>query len=181
MYRGADKFLARPGRTQAQKHVRDARDFNNIETRAVIKTAGSQGWQPYHLHVPIVLKSGSLNLLEPSGPVQACSGIALPLLFCTLLQNAQWDRLCNNRFLSTINGRNREYGVKSREEAILRESCSTCSHMWTPLECSEHKARRISLARAAGLSRSQEGNDSRRHFHLFDINNGSYNPQPSAV
>jgi len=26
-----------------------------------------------------VLKSGSLNLLEPSGPVQACNGIALPL------------------------------------------------------------------------------------------------------
>jgi hypothetical protein len=29
--------------------------------------------------LPIVLKSGSLNLLEPSGPVQACNGIALPL------------------------------------------------------------------------------------------------------
>jgi len=29
--------------------------------------------------VPIVLKSGSLSLLEPSGPVQACNGIALPL------------------------------------------------------------------------------------------------------
>jgi hypothetical protein len=26
--------------------------------------------------VPIVLKSGSLNLLEPSGPVKACNGIA---------------------------------------------------------------------------------------------------------
>ena len=29
--------------------------------------------------MPIVLKSGSLNLLESSGPVQACNGIALPL------------------------------------------------------------------------------------------------------
>ena len=29
--------------------------------------------------MPIVLKSGSLNLLEPSGPVQACNGIALSL------------------------------------------------------------------------------------------------------
>jgi hypothetical protein len=28
--------------------------------------------------VLIVLKSKSLNLLEPSGPVQACNGIALP-------------------------------------------------------------------------------------------------------
>jgi hypothetical protein len=33
----------------------------------------------YHLHVPIVIKSGSLNLLEPSGPVKVCNGIALPL------------------------------------------------------------------------------------------------------
>jgi len=36
-YQGADKSLARPGKKQARKHVRDARDFNNIETRAVIK------------------------------------------------------------------------------------------------------------------------------------------------
>jgi len=28
--------LARPVRKQSQKHVSDARDFNNIETRAVI-------------------------------------------------------------------------------------------------------------------------------------------------
>jgi hypothetical protein len=32
----------------------------------------------HHLHVPIVLKYGSLNLLEPSEPVQASKGIALP-------------------------------------------------------------------------------------------------------
>jgi hypothetical protein len=32
----ADKSLARPGRKEARKHVRNARDFNNIETRAVI-------------------------------------------------------------------------------------------------------------------------------------------------
>jgi len=37
------------------------------------------GWQPYHLHVPTVLKSGNLNLLEPLWPVQACDGIALPM------------------------------------------------------------------------------------------------------
>jgi len=29
--------------------------------------------------MPIVLKFGSLNLLEPSGSFQACNGIALPL------------------------------------------------------------------------------------------------------
>ena len=31
------------------------------------------------LHVPIVLRSGSLKILELYGPVQACNGIALPL------------------------------------------------------------------------------------------------------
>jgi len=30
-----------------------------------------------------VLKSGSLNLLEPSGHVQTCNGIALPLIVST--------------------------------------------------------------------------------------------------
>jgi len=29
-------------------------------------------------HEPIVLKSGRISLLEPSGPVQVCTGIALP-------------------------------------------------------------------------------------------------------
>ena len=31
--------------------------------------------------MPIVLKYGSLNLREPSGPVQACNGIALPFMY----------------------------------------------------------------------------------------------------
>ena len=34
---------------------------------------------PYRRSVPIVLKSMSLNLLEPSGPVWACNWITLPL------------------------------------------------------------------------------------------------------
>jgi len=47
MHRGADKSLARPGRRkQARKHVRDARDFNNIETRAVIKSPPPKGKAP---------------------------------------------------------------------------------------------------------------------------------------
>ena len=36
IYRSAGKSLARPGTKQARNHVRDARGFNNIETRAVI-------------------------------------------------------------------------------------------------------------------------------------------------
>ena len=44
-----------------------------------VKAARAWAWQPYRLHVPTIMKSGNLNLLEPSGPVQACNGIALPL------------------------------------------------------------------------------------------------------
>ena len=51
-----------------------------------VKAACAYGWQPYHLPVPIVLKSGSLKLLEPSGPVQACIGITLPLCFLKSLR-----------------------------------------------------------------------------------------------
>ena len=50
-YRGADKSLARPGRKQSRKHVRDARDINNIETRAVVKFFYFvQGKAPKEIH-----------------------------------------------------------------------------------------------------------------------------------
>ena len=40
--------------------------------------------------MPTVLKSESLNLLEPSGPVQACNGIALPLQRINFSQKQQF-------------------------------------------------------------------------------------------
>ena len=40
---------------------------------AVGKAASVFGWQPYHLHVLTVTKSGILNLLEPLGSAQACT------------------------------------------------------------------------------------------------------------
>jgi hypothetical protein len=45
-----------------------------------VKAAG----KTYHIHVLIIIKSGSLNHLEPSWPVRACNGIALslPLKWC---------------------------------------------------------------------------------------------------
>jgi len=43
IYRGACKSVARPGRKQAWKHVRDTRDFNKIETQVVIKFLFLQG------------------------------------------------------------------------------------------------------------------------------------------
>ena len=56
--------------------------LTEIGTRNIslgVKGAGAYGWQPYNFHMPIVLKSASLNHLDPSGTVQACNGIALPL------------------------------------------------------------------------------------------------------
>ena len=39
--------------------------------------------------MPIVLKAGNLNLVEPSEPVQACSGTDLPL-FLELFDRFYW-------------------------------------------------------------------------------------------
>jgi len=39
-----------------------------------VKAVGAWGWQPHHLHVANVMKSGSLNFLEHSGPHRACYG-----------------------------------------------------------------------------------------------------------
>jgi len=49
--------------------------------------------------VPIVLKSGSLKLLEPSGPAQACNGIAaFPFLLVIIVSS-----VTNLIFLDHIN------------------------------------------------------------------------------
>ena len=54
MYRRSDKSLARPGRKQARKHFRDTRNFNNIETRAVIKFFFTQGKSPKEIHAILI-------------------------------------------------------------------------------------------------------------------------------
>jgi hypothetical protein len=51
-----------------------------------VKAADAWGWQPYHLHMSIVMKCGNLTLLENSGPLQASTGIALPC-FTLLLRS----------------------------------------------------------------------------------------------
>jgi len=50
IYRGADNSLARPGRKQARKHVRVARDLKKIVMRAVIKFLSLQGKAPNEIH-----------------------------------------------------------------------------------------------------------------------------------
>jgi hypothetical protein len=70
------------GRTMALGSASNRNEYQ--EYFLGVKAAGAQGWQPCHLHVSIVLKSRSLNLLETSGTVKTCNGIALPFTFyCT--------------------------------------------------------------------------------------------------
>jgi hypothetical protein len=81
-YRGVDKSLARPGRKQARKHVGNARDFNNIETRAVIKFPPPplQGKAQKEIHVILTqtlacsLPGGAKDL---SAPLYLCITSAL--------------------------------------------------------------------------------------------------------
>ena len=63
--------------------------LTQMSTRNVswgVKAAAALGWQPYHFHVPIVLKSWSLDVLEPFRPVQTCHGIAVTLLLHIILK-----------------------------------------------------------------------------------------------
>jgi hypothetical protein len=90
--------------------------------------------------VPIVLKSGSLNLLEISGPVKACNGIALPYLvhataasynvsstnhrnilhFMSKLREHVWAMFFNLRF-------KRIFGLKREKEDVDVENYSHIS------------------------------------------------------
>jgi len=64
------------GRTMALGSTQPLKEMSSRNVSWGVKAASAYGWQPYHLQVPTVLKSGSLNRLESSGPVQACNGIA---------------------------------------------------------------------------------------------------------
>jgi hypothetical protein len=61
----------------------------NISLGGGGKVASAEGGQPSHLHMPTVLKSGGLNLLEPLGLVQACNGIAFTFVHIILLHSGQ--------------------------------------------------------------------------------------------
>ena len=81
LYSGADKSLAQPGRKQARKHVRHAGDFNNIETRAVIKFIFLlQGKAPKETHT---ILTETLACFLPgrakdlSAPIYICGNISL--------------------------------------------------------------------------------------------------------
>ena len=64
--------------------------------------------------MPIVLKSGNLNVLEPSGPVQACNEIALPFAFACNMYGAE------AKFIHNLAGKSerRQLGTSRRRREI---------------------------------------------------------------
>jgi len=94
MYRGADKSLALPGRKQALKHVRDARDFNNIEKRAVIKFFFLQGKTPKEIHAILTETSASFLRGRPkdlSAPLYLKKRLSYPAFLVLMLLNNSWE------------------------------------------------------------------------------------------
>ena len=60
----------RSGCTMALGSTQPLKEISAKNISLGVKAAGAWGLQPYHLQVPIVMKSGSLNLLEHPGPVE---------------------------------------------------------------------------------------------------------------
>jgi hypothetical protein len=67
------------GRTMARRLTQPLTETSTRNNSWWVKAVRAYGWQRCHRHMPTVLISGSLTLLETYGSVQACNGIALPL------------------------------------------------------------------------------------------------------
>jgi hypothetical protein len=61
--------VPRASRTMALGLTRPLREMSTMNTSWEVNAAGAQGWHPYRLLVSTVSKSGSLNFLDPSGPL----------------------------------------------------------------------------------------------------------------
>jgi hypothetical protein len=77
-------------RTMATGSTHRLREMSTRNISWGVKAAGAWDWQPYHLHVPTVYKSGCRILLEPCGPVEACSGTAANAIGMFLKCNVIW-------------------------------------------------------------------------------------------
>jgi len=64
------------GRTMVMGPTPPVTEISTRHISCGVKTAAAGGWQLYHFHVPIVLKSGSLYLLKSSWPVPCCTFFA---------------------------------------------------------------------------------------------------------
>ena len=59
------------------------------------------------MFIYIVMKSGNLNFLEPSGPLQTCNGTALPLPFIYAYRSSGQEQVagsckCGNELSGSI-------------------------------------------------------------------------------
>jgi len=65
------------GRTVAPRSTQPLTEMStrNFLGGGGVKGAGAKGWQPYHLHMPIVLKSGNLNSCSPMGLSRPVMGL----------------------------------------------------------------------------------------------------------
>ena len=88
--RGADKSLARPARKQARKHVRDARDFNNIETRAVIKFFFFPARQGAEKKIHAILTE-TLTCFLPGRAKKLSALLYLSILFLTFFSSTMFQ------------------------------------------------------------------------------------------
>ena len=81
----------------------------------------------------IVLKSGSLNLLETSGPVQGCNGIALPCFYIILTvhtrKNKDFFYLDVIYFLLLSKDHSKDY-EKGGVRGIIRERRERHTNIW---------------------------------------------------
>jgi len=75
--------------------------------------------------VPIVLKSGSLNLLETLGPLQACNGIPAPFCIPTHTLNTKIYYSCKNA--NGLKGIRWNYGVSRCDQGVERNESRTAS------------------------------------------------------
>jgi len=66
------------GRTMALGSTQPQTEMSTGNISWGIKAAGAKGWQPYHLHVPTVLKSGSLDPMGLNRPLQEYIHLHIP-------------------------------------------------------------------------------------------------------
>jgi hypothetical protein len=102
-----------------------------------VKAAGAYGWQTYHLYVPTVLKSGSLNLLETSGLVQACAGIALESSWNVTVhgvaREGKWRGNWRMEWVASTLHTTSEHGLSSITTAYAHTSAASIRLNWRPL------------------------------------------------
>jgi len=100
------------------------------------KASGAYCRQPYHLHVPIVLKSGNLNLLETFGSVQACNGIALSFYLYLVSIAAPWRPTVLFVCVICWLERSDQWNVGAKEEHMKCVNCD--AYMYEYIHCCNH-------------------------------------------